>query len=243
MIPPSQRLLNPDDLLEKVKESIFANLRVSGPGIIQDFNPTEMTVSVQMGIRETVQIGNSDLVEEVALPLLVDVPVVFPNAGGYSITFPIRVGDECLVVFGDHCIDAWWQSGGVQSEVEQRNHDLSDGFAIVGIRNIQRALPGYSTNSVQVRNDAGSSYFEISGDTINIIASTVNINAPTINANGTNVTIQGTNTQFSGTSLGFSYTNSNMDGGGNTIIDGYRFTTHRHGGVQTGGGNTGGVTG
>ncbi|MFW8450019.1 Gp138 family membrane-puncturing spike protein, partial [Klebsiella pneumoniae] len=64
----------------------------------------------------------------VNLPLLVDVPVVFPRGGGCTLTFPVKPGDECLVIFADRCIDFWWQSGGIQEPVDERMHDLSDAF-------------------------------------------------------------------------------------------------------------------
>ncbi|MDR8345712.1 hypothetical protein FPK41_22485, partial [Acinetobacter baumannii] len=67
----------------------------------------------------------------VNLPLLVDVPVVFPRGGGCTLTFPVKPGDECLVIFADRCIDFWWQSGGIQEPVDERMHDFSDAFCIV----------------------------------------------------------------------------------------------------------------
>ena len=68
-------------------------------------------------------------------PLLVNVPVAFPQAGAYSITFPVSKGDECIVLFSDLSIDNWWKYGNVQNPVEQRRHDLSDGMAIMGVKN------------------------------------------------------------------------------------------------------------
>lgn len=115
--------------------------------------------------------------------MLVDVPIVIPRAGGYALTLPIQAGDECLVVFGDMCMDGWWQSGGVQNQVECRRHDLSDGFAIIGVWSQPRVIPGYSTGSAQLRNDAGSAYVELAGDTINIVGGTVNIKAGRVNIN------------------------------------------------------------
>ena len=90
-----------------------------------------MTVTVQPSIRGRVEQPDGST-KSVALPLLVDVPAVFPSGGGFTLTFPIHQGDECLVVFADRCIDAWWQSGGIGEPLETRTHNLSDGFALVG---------------------------------------------------------------------------------------------------------------
>ena len=45
---------------------------------------------------------------------------------------PIKPGDECLLVFCDTAIDGWWQSGGVQGQIDSRRHDLSDGICLLG---------------------------------------------------------------------------------------------------------------
>ena len=95
------------------------------------------------------------------------------SGGGYCLTLPIQPGDDCLVVFGDNCMDAWWQSGGVQNQVEKRRHDLSDGFAIVGFRSQPGVVGGYSGGTAQLRNAAGDAYIEISGSDINIRAAGV----------------------------------------------------------------------
>jgi hypothetical protein len=138
-----------------------SRMRVAVPGIIQSFNATAQTVTVQVAIRERVNL-NGNLSWE-TIPLLVDVPIFMPRAGGFTLTMPVTAGDECLVVFGDNCMDAWWQSGGVQNQVEKRRHDLSDGFAIVGIWSQPRVLPDYKTDAAQLRNDAGDVYVEIDG--------------------------------------------------------------------------------
>ncbi len=113
------------------REELLSNLRVALPGIIQSFNPAAGTAVVTPALREILTNRAGEKIH-LALPDLPDVPVVMPHGGGYGLTLPIAPGDECLVIFADMCIDAWWQSGGVQNQVEQRRHDLSDAFAIPG---------------------------------------------------------------------------------------------------------------
>lgn len=132
------------------------------------------------------------------IPLLVDVPVVMPRAGGYSLVFVPKVGDECLVVFADMCIDAWWQSGGVQPQADKRRHDLSDGFAIMGCWS-QVNKPAIPDSGCRLQNDEGTAGVSIDGSTVNIF--------------------------------------------GSVLINGSSYYAHRHSGVETGGGTTGGVTG
>jgi hypothetical protein len=85
----------------------------------------------------------------------VDVPVIFPRGGGCTLTFPVKAGDECLLIFADRCIDFWWQNGGVQKPVDLRMHDLSDAFAIVGPQSQAHKISGISTSAAQLRTDDG----------------------------------------------------------------------------------------
>lgn len=139
-------------------------IKVAMPGIIQSFDPGAVTAVVQPGLR-CVQTNNDGTTSTSEYPQLVDVPVVFPRGGGCTLTFPVKAGDECLLIFSDRCIDFWWQSGGVQEPVDTRQHDLSDAFAIVGPQSQAQKISGISTSSAQFRSDDGSTYFEINPTT------------------------------------------------------------------------------
>lgn len=163
-----ERTNSQTEFFRSMIEDGATDLRVSMPGIIQSFDPVEQTVSVQLAITE--KIGDSEgTVTNVKLPLVVDVPIMIPTAGGYALTLPIQVGDECLVIFADSCIDMWWQNGGVQNQLEKRRHDLSDSFAIIGCYSQPNRLSSYSTDSVQLRNKAGTAYVEIKGNNVNLV--------------------------------------------------------------------------
>ena len=152
----SEWIGNEEEALKVMTENYIQNARVAIPAIIVQFDPQKQTASVQPAIKDTLQ-GQS-----VALPELSDVPVQFPRAGGYSLTFPVKAGDECLLVFSDMCIDGWWQSGGVQNQAEKRRHDLSDACAILGITSVPKALKNVCMEGVQIRNDSGTDYIQIS---------------------------------------------------------------------------------
>lgn len=130
------------------------------PGIVTAVDFTNMVLSIQPAIKGVIEDENGAKTY-VALPLLINVPIVYPSAGGFTITFPIAVDDEVLVIFASRCIDSWWQSSGIQKPMEARMHDLSDGFAIPGPRSVPRAVPGISATDVQIRNDAGTTYIGI----------------------------------------------------------------------------------
>lgn len=149
-----------------------SKIHTAVPGIIQSFDPNSMACTVQPAINGQVR-NEAGAVSIVELPLLVDCPVQFPAGGGVTLTFPVKAGDECLVVFSSRCIDAWWQSGGIQVQAELRMHDMSDGFALLGFRSLPRMIPGISTSAAQLRTDDGQAFVEVDPASHAINATTV----------------------------------------------------------------------
>lgn len=160
MIDLNDRLKDPSRQQDAFATGREAMLWTALPGIIQSFDPVAMTCEVQPSIQGKM-INEDGSVSVVNLPLLLDCPVIFPRGGGCSLTFPLKAGDECLVVFADRAIDIWWQQGGVQPPAETRMHDLSDGFAIPGPYSQVQVIPDVSTNAVELRTDDRSARVSI----------------------------------------------------------------------------------
>lgn len=155
-------LLNdPEETLRIAMDGQQATLWTAMPCLITSVNFAKMTCEAQPAIQGTVTTEDGTQ-KSVNLPLLVDVPIVFPSAGGFTITLPLTIGDEVLVVFASRCIDAWWQSGGINRPMEARMHDLSDGFAIPGPKSQPHVIPNISSSGAQIRNNSGTTYVEIS---------------------------------------------------------------------------------
>jgi hypothetical protein len=210
-IDPRERYNDPEEVQRMALAALSAELWSALPGIIQSYNAVAGTVTVLPSIKSKVAQPDGSSVDT-QLPLLLDVPVCFMGGGGCVLTLPLAQGDECLVIFADRCIDGWFQLGGVQTQTDQRLHDLSDGFAIVGPRSLARALTTVSTTTAQFRSIDGTTYQEI-----NPATKVINVVAPGgINLIG--------NTNITGT-----LTNNGHNVG----------STHEHSGVSTGGSNTG----
>lgn len=227
MLTIPERLGKDFEVFRKLLDQFGARLRVAAPGIIQSFDATTQTATVQLAIREKINIDGDLSWEEI--PELVDVPVYMPRAGNFVLTMPVTDGDECLVVFGDNCMDAWWQSGGIQNQVDRRRHDLSDGYALVGIWSQPRKVSGYSTAAAQLRNLDGDVKVEITDSAVNIKADVVTIDVQTLlYLNGNNRAIyrsRGFVTNIDGGTFlnvgaGVLDVGSFTDGGSDIILDG-----------------------
>ena len=104
-----------DELMRKTGFDI----KVAIPAEITEVDFEKQTVKAQPVIRERLLLRQEDKeykCEWVELPELIEVPFFMPFGGDYTITFPIKEGDECLIVFSDLCID-WYCS-----IISDRNH-------------------------------------------------------------------------------------------------------------------------
>jgi hypothetical protein len=155
-----ERLNSLDEALNVALDGRQAQIWTAGPGIIQSFNADGITAVVQPAIKAQVRSPDGSM-QWVALPLLLDCPVVFPRGGSCTLTFPVAENDECLVVFASRCIDAWWSAGGVQVQSEFRMHDLSDGFAIPGPYSQATKISNVSTTAAQLRSNDGEAYLQL----------------------------------------------------------------------------------
>lgn len=149
-----ERIDAPDLALMLALQGLQSRMWTALPGIVNSYDPAHMTCSVQPALqaRQTLPDGSQ---QWATLPLLIECPVVFPGGGGFTLTFPLQPGDECLVVFSSRCLDYWWQLGDVQQQAELRMHDLSDGFVLPGVRSLPRVISSPSTTAVQLRSDDG----------------------------------------------------------------------------------------
>lgn len=159
MIPIGQLYSSENSRLEAFKNNIGFGIHVCLPCVIQSYDNGKNTVEAKPLIRERV-INEDGSVSYVEYPLLINVPVVMQQAGGYAISFNPKQGDECLVIFSDLSYDKWWIEGGIQNPVEQRRHDLSDGFAILGINNLKKDNPRI-TSGISIKNTVTGNGIEI----------------------------------------------------------------------------------
>lgn len=162
-----------NDILVAVRSALSgwqAGIWTALPAIVEKYDPTKLTVSAQPAIKAHVRAADGTESDQ-TLPLCVDCPVQFPGGGGYVLTFPIKQGDEGILIFARACIDSWWQSGGVQKQAELRMHDLSDGMFIPLIFSNGKVPANVNADTVQLRSNDGTVSIEIAeGGKINLLA-------------------------------------------------------------------------
>ncbi len=243
-----ERLDDQSEALRLAMENTQSQMWTALPGIVTGVDLSAQTVSVQPTIQGSISSSDGST-QSVNMPLLVDVPIVWPRAGGFALTFPIKAGDEVLVVFASRCIDTWWQSGGVGVQAEARMHDLSDGFAILAPTSQPKTMSNVSAANVQLRDETGTTFVEIAPGGIVRITSVaeVNISTPLAKIVAADIKLTGAVAIVGDiTHTGSLVTSGGITAAGITAatasVGGIAFTTHKHTGVQTGISTSGGPT-
>ena len=85
-------------------------------------------------------------------PAIVNVPVFFPTGGSASITYPIKAGDDCCLIFAERSLDDWISGG---ETLDPRKYDLTDCMAFVGMK------PSRSTNNDAIEIKHGGCTFSM----------------------------------------------------------------------------------
>lgn len=117
--------------LEKVLataiEARLFDVHTGIPGVVESYDPGTETVTVRPALKRKYQDGT--LVE---LPLILNVPVLFPRGGKASITFPLKKGDSGFLLISERSLDVWKAKGGVVDPNDPRKFNLTDAVFFPG---------------------------------------------------------------------------------------------------------------
>jgi hypothetical protein len=118
--------------IDKFESELFTSL----PATVTSFDPKEQTISARPVMLEPYKDGTVLEFAEIQ-----HIPVIFPSAGGGSLTFPIQVGDEVLLQFSSRSFDSWWDTSSPDIlSSTQRYNELTDAIAIVGLTSKSKSV-------------------------------------------------------------------------------------------------------
>ncbi len=147
--------------VRSVIDDALGELHVGMPARVESYSTTTQKCSVQPLIWRVYETEDGDRAAE-RLPVITDVPVCFPGAGGWRLTFPISRGDTVWLEFASASLALWLQRGGEVDPEDPRRHVLSDAVAFPGVRDFAHALSGVSSSSMVLGD--GSTQIEITAD-------------------------------------------------------------------------------
>lgn len=184
-------------------------------GRIKEYFPETQTATIQISV-ETVFSYADSLSDSKTRAPLEDVPVHTPSGGGWAITCPIKEGDTCLLFFSQTGYDHWLyedkDEAGLLAKLPKpwlrRQFHEDDGFALVGLNTLPRAIKSYSMDGSQWRNEDATQNIHLKEDlsievnspvsvTINAPKVIVNCETADINAS-TKLTVDSPESEFTG---------------------------------------------
>lgn len=187
MLNLTQRANRPE---KQIEEAIYQAARMHHgciPGVVASVDTVGGNVTVTPAINEPSILPDGTRTTA-PLPDLPQVKLAVFGAGGFSITFPVSVGDEGLLLFQDVCLDSAWQNGGTNNpQLDKRRHDLSDAIFLPLTWTQPSQLENYSTSSCQIRSTDGQTVIDIADGKVTITAGTeVQVISPltSVGANG-----------------------------------------------------------
>ena len=158
------------------------NIHVSMIGKIESYNPQTNRASIT-------PVGTMTCPDwqELQYPTIHNVPIQYPcgNGGKSGVTFPIKQGDTCIIIFADHQIENFLS--GEKSD-DMRNHSMNDAYAIPTLFSDSVPTVKSNPNDVCMFNNGSLVVLNSSSMTINL-------------ADGTNVSIGGGDLVVNGISV------------------------------------------
>lgn len=140
-----------------IREAL-AGVRVAIPARVESYDASKQLVDAQPLIKDAYLTESGELKQE--LPGVVrNVPVIFPGASGFRVTFPVHRGDTVLLLFCDRSIDKWKSYGGEVAPSALHTHHLTDAVAIPGLHPSNAPSQGADPDVITIGSDGGSDDF------------------------------------------------------------------------------------
>ncbi len=224
-------------------DRLALNLRTAVPCVVEAVSADGTTVDVRPAVSLIQRLDDEALTLDLPVVRGVPIQLLGSTVRGLFVAVPITPGDDGLLVVGDRALDNWQHGEGVAPPPDMkmpRHHDLTDAVFIPGLQRLSGPVPDYPTNAVQVRSRDGTSRVEVS-------ANGTHVRTP----DGCDVLVQGGSIVMQvpgGAQLAMNGDTVTITGklvvsqsvaAPSAVIGGKELANHRHGGVTTGGGQTG----
>lgn len=139
---------NNADLIKRTIRKVYETMRVAMPAIIESYDPLTSLATVKISIPHI-----RDNEEELDVPIISAVPVLWQRAGGASITFPLQRGDWGLVIHCDGDIGKWATELDAGKPQSKRRHAWTDAVFLPQTHGLQASNPiglelKYGSNTV-----------------------------------------------------------------------------------------------
>lgn len=144
--------------IEQAIKVRFNNVHTALPGQIEKYDYSTQKADVKPLIKKKYVDGTIE-----SLPVIANVPVVWPGGTNSSLTFPLKRGDGVLLIFAERAIGDWLAEGGDAEPEDPRKFDLTDAIAIPGLYPFNRTSQAENNSDVKLQNGTAKLILENNG--------------------------------------------------------------------------------
>lgn len=160
-----------------VLQQRLKDVHTAMPGIVETYDADTKRARVQPAIRIALTDGTTTRRSP-----LINVPVVFPSGGRYTLLFPVDAGDTVLIVFSQRGLAAFKRAFQEADPTLGHLFDPSDGVALPGFGALS-VTPATRTGAA-LQTEDGATSVRIDGDDVEIVApGRISVRAPRIDLN------------------------------------------------------------
>lgn len=156
---------SPDDVVGNALTDERKSMWGEIPGRIVSFDSATQTATIQPLYKPRFNGKPIDM------PELLEVPVRFMRAGGYTITTPVSAGDLVTLRPQMRSSENYLaEDDGTASD--DRSFNISDMEAhLDGGESLNQPIGGFATGGLQIRSESGETFIEVSGTGIKLVLS------------------------------------------------------------------------
>lgn len=138
---------------------MLKDVKTCYPGRIVSFDPVTQLADVEIAI-ERFYSDYEGYFKSESRPPLQDLPVHFPRSRDFAMTFPIQVGDDCLICFAYRGYNHWIEEGSLKAGRLPGGHpapqvfrinNINDAFVLVGFDSKVNAITDFNPNDLEIR--------------------------------------------------------------------------------------------
>lgn len=182
------------DVIISGVEKIMSNIHTAMPGRIESFDINTQLAKIKPLLNRKYTTDN--IAKE--LPVISNVPVIFPRSANAFLRLPIAFEDTVLIIFCERSIDRWLDQGGTVDPLDPEKFGLNGAVAIAGIYPKSGAFDingssdsleiAHGTNFIEIKNDGeiliknGQANLQIDASgNVKISALKITLESPNIN--------------------------------------------------------------
>lgn len=166
------------DIIVDAIEGRLADLHTGLPAKVLAFDDSMGSCDVQVLLKR-VFIAEDESTQFITIPPIHHVPIIYEGGAGWSITYPLAVGDIVFLAFAERSLDDWLEAdpGQLVTPTQIRKHDLSDAIALPSLHSRRSPIANISTTNLRIQHENGLVAIDLSPADAHVKAPKVYIDA------------------------------------------------------------------